>query len=250
MVTSIEKLQTNELSELVKSSNLEHIAIIMDGNRRWAKSKLLPTAAGHTQGVKALKETVKNCKKLGIKALTVYAFSTENWGRAKEEVAFLMKLLANTIEHELYDLYENNVKIKFIGDLSRFSKDLNIAIQNAERRTKNNNEFLLQIAINYGGRDEIKNAVKSIAKKVQSGKINPEDITEETIQNELYNPNIKEPDLLIRTGGEMRVSNFLLWQIAYSEFYVTPAFWPEFNEEELKKAIISFSSRVRRFGKN
>lgn len=250
MVTSIEKTHSDEISDLVKSSNLEHIAIIMDGNRRWAKSKFLPTAAGHTQGVKALKDTVKNCKKFGIKALTVYAFSTENWGRAKEEVVFLMKLLANTIEHELSDLYENNVKIKFIGDLSRFSKELNIAIQNAQKKTENNNEFLLQIAINYGGRDEIKNAVKAIAKKVQLGEINPEDITEETIQNQLYNPNVKEPDLLIRTGGEMRVSNFLLWQIAYSEFYVTPTYWPEFNEEELKKAIISFSSRVRRFGKN
>ena len=250
MVTSIEKTQSDKISELVKSCNLEHIAIIMDGNRRWAKSKFLPTAAGHTQGVKALKDTVKNCKKLGIKALTVYAFSTENWGRAKEEVTFLMKLLTNTIEHELYDLYENNVKIKFIGDLSRFSKELNLAIQNAEKRTENNNEFLLQIAINYGGRDEIKNAVKTIAEKVKTGEINPEDITEETIQKALYNPNVKEPDLLIRTGGEMRVSNFLLWQIAYSEFYVTPAFWPEFNEEELEKAIISFSSRVRRFGKN
>ena len=250
MVTSIEKTLSDEISELVRSCNLEHVAIIMDGNRRWAKSKFLPTAAGHTQGVKALKNTVKNCKKLGIKALTVYAFSTENWGRAKEEVAFLMKLLTNTIEHELYDLYENNVKIKFIGDLSRFSKELNLAIQNAEKRTENNNEFLLQIAINYGGRDEIKNAVKTIAEKVKTGEINPEDITEETIQKALYNPNVKEPDLLIRTGGEMRVSNFLLWQIAYSEFYVTPAFWPEFNEEELEKAIISFSSRVRRFGKN
>ena len=149
-----------------------------------------------------------------------------------------------------HDLYENNVKIKFIGDLSRFSKELNFAIQNAEKRTQNNDEFLLQIAINYGGRDEIKNAVKSIAKKIQMGEMNPEDITEETIQKALYNPNVKEPDLLIRTGGEMRVSNFLLWQIAYSEIYVTPAFWPEFNEEELNKAIISFSSRVRRFGKN
>ena len=250
MVTSVQNSQTNEIYQLVKSCNLEHIAIIMDGNRRWAKSKYLPSAAGHTQGVKALKDAVKNCKKFGIKALTVYAFSTENWGRAKEEVAFLMKLLVTTIEHELSDLYDNGVKIKFIGDLSRFSKELNIAIQNAERETENNSEFLLQIAINYGGRDEIKNAVKSIAKKVLSGELEPEDITEETIQNELYNPDVKEPDLLIRTGGEMRVSNFLLWQIAYSEFYVTPVFWPEFDEEELKKAIQSFSSRVRRFGKN
>ena len=250
MVTSFKKKSLNETAELVKSCNLEHIAIIMDGNRRWAKNKFLPAAAGHTKGVKALKDTVKNCKNFGIKAITVYAFSTENWGRAKEEVAFLMKLLANTIEHELFDLYENNVKIKFIGDLSRFSKELNLAIQNSEKRTENNDGFLLQIAINYGGRDEIKNAVKEIAKKVKEGQINPEDITETTIQEELYNPNVKEPDLLIRTGGEMRVSNFLLWQIAYSEFYVTPVFWPDFDEEELKKAILSFSSRVRRFGKN
>jgi len=248
-MTTLLKNQANELKELVKKTELKHIAIIMDGNRRWAKKRFLPTAAGHSEGVKALKRTVISAQNAGIKILTVYAFSTENWQRKQEEVDFLMQLLARTIEHELSELYEQNVKMKFIGDLSKFTPELQRVLNGAEEKTKNNSGLILQIAINYGAKDEIKNAVMQIAKEVQNGQLLPENITEETISQRLYTKGIADPDLLIRTGGEMRVSNYLLWQIAYSEFYVTQAFWPDFDERDLLLAVNSFAQRDRRFGK-
>lgn len=231
--------------EVVQTTGLRHIAIIMDGNRRWAKEKNLPSAMGHKKGVDALKTTLKACHKFGVKYLTVYAFSTENWNRKPEEVNFLMELLANTIKNELKELHSNGVVINFIGDLSRLNSKLQSILNNAMEYTKNNSGVNLQIAFNYGARDEIINAVKQI---VASG-VTVENINEKTISNALYTKDIPDPDLLIRTGGEMRVSNYLLWQIAYAEILVTKQFWPEFDENSLSDAILEFGRRQRRYGK-
>lgn len=231
--------------DIVKNTNLQHIAIIMDGNRRWAKERNLPSAMGHKKGVDALKAALKACHKFGVKYLTVYAFSTENWNRKPEEVAFLMELLANTIKNELQELHENGVVINFIGDLTKLNPKLQKILYDAMDYTKDNTGVRLQIAFNYGSRDEIVNAVKHIIDKG----VKSEDITEDLISKELYTNNIPDPDLLIRTGGEMRVSNYLLWQIAYSEFIVMQEFWPEFDEELLSKAIFEFGHRQRRYGK-
>ncbi len=222
--------------------DIKHIAIIMDGNRRWAKERNLPSAVGHKKGVDALKAAMRACDDFGIKYLTVYAFSTENWNRKPEEVNFLMDLLGQTLKNELKEMHENNVVISFIGDISQLSAKLQDILANAVETTKNNTGVNLQIAFNYGSRAEIVKAVKEI---VESGK---KDITEETISKHLYTSNIPDPDLLIRTGGEMRVSNYLLWQIAYSEFIVLEKFWPEFDKETLKECIIEFNRRNRRFG--
>ncbi len=237
--------KTLTTSEIVKTTNLEHIAIIMDGNRRWAKEKKLPSAMGHKRGVDSLKTILKACHKFGVKYLTVYAFSTENWNRKPEEVEFLMELLANTIKNELNELHENGVVINFIGDLTKLNPKLQEILYNAIEHTKNNSGVKLQIAFNYGSRDEIVNAVKQIVKKG----VKAEYITADLISKELYTSNIPDPDLLIRTGGEMRISNYLLWQIAYSEFLVTKEYWPDFNENSLAKAIEEFGNRQRRYGK-
>jgi len=236
------------INEIVKTTNLRHIAIIMDGNRRWAKEKNLPSAFGHKKGVEALKTTLKACHEFGVKYLTVYAFSTENWNRKPEEVSFLMNLLAETIKNEIDEMDRNDVVLSFIGDLKKLNDKLQGILYDAMEQTKNNNGVNLQIAFNYGGRDEIVNAVKSISEKVKSGEITTDDITEEVISNELYTKSIPDPDLLIRTGGELRVSNYLLWQIAYSEILVTNTYWPEFNKDSLADAIIEFKNRQRRFG--
>lgn len=239
------KTQSENIKDIVKSTNLKHIAIIMDGNRRWAKEKFLPSAMGHQKGVDSLRSTMRLFDKFGIKHLTVYAFSTENWNRKKEEVEFLMGLLAKTLLNELDEMHKENVQIRFLGNISGLSEELQKIVKNAEEKTKDNTGVNLNIAFNYGSRDEITNAVKAIVKKG----IKPEDITEETISNYLYTKDIPDPDLLIRTGGEKRISNYLLWQLAYSELYVTDAYWPEFNEKELTKAIMEFEHRNRRFGK-
>lgn len=240
----MQTLEKENIAEIVKSTNLNHIAIIMDGNRRWAKEHNLPSAMGHKKGVESLKTVVKTCHKFGIKYLTVYAFSTENWNRDKAEVDYLMELFALTIKNEFKELHENNVVLNFIGDLSKLTVKLQKIFADAVEKTKNNTGVNLQIAINYGARDEMVNAVKNIIKKG----INSDSITEETISNELYTQNIPDPDLLIRTGGEMRVSNYLLWQIAYSEFLVTSQYWPEFGENSLAEAICEFKNRQRRYG--
>ena len=232
-----------EIKDLVKNIDLQHIAIIMDGNRRWAKEKNLPTAVGHKKGVDALKNTLKACNDFDIKYLTVYAFSTENWNRKPEEVNFLMDLLGQTLKNELQEMHENDVVISFIGDISKLSNKLQEILANAIEVTKNNKGVNLQIAFNYGSRAEIVNAVQKI---VNSGVT---EITEEEITKHLYTSNIPDPDLLIRTGGEMRVSNYLLWQIADSEFIVLPDFWPEFNKQKLAECIIEFNNRNRRWGK-
>ncbi len=239
---------TLELKEkikgIVEKTNLQHIAIIMDGNRRWAKNNNFPPPVGHKKGVDSLKTTIAACENFGIKHITVYAFSTENWNRKEEEVTFLMDLFCNAIENEFNELKEHNVKIDFLGDSTRLSEEVYTSLNKARETTKDNTGIQLHIAFNYGSRDEIVHAVKNIIKKG----IPAEQITEEVISNELYTAGIPNPDLLIRTGGEKRISNYLLWQIAYSELYVTKTLWPDFNEEELAKAIEDFDTRQRRFG--
>ena len=226
-------------------STIKHIAIIMDGNRRWAKEHNLPSAVGHKKGVSSLRETVRACDELGIKYLTVYAFSTENWKRSKEEVDFLMDLVAATLKHELADMHKEGVKITFIGDKSKISPKLLDITIDAQEKTKNNDGVNLQIAFNYGSRNEIVNAIKSIIKD----KIKPEDVTEELVSSYLYTKDIPDPDILIRTGGEKRISNYLLWQIAYSEVIVIDEYWPVFDKKLLVKCIHEFEKRQRRYGK-
>ncbi|MDD3436896.1 MAG: polyprenyl diphosphate synthase [Candidatus Gastranaerophilales bacterium] len=240
----VQTLEKENIAEIVKKTGLKHIAIIMDGNRRWAKENNLPSAMGHKKGVDSLKAAVKSCHKFGVKYLTVYAFSTENWNRNPDEVTYLMELFALTIKNELKELDENNVVIRFVGDLTKLNKKLQKEFSNAVNKTKNNTGVNLQIAINYGARDELVNAVKNI---VQKG-YKENEVTEELISKELYTSDIPDPDLLIRTGGEMRVSNYLLWQIAYSELLIIPQYWPEFDEKTMSDAIIEFNHRQRRYG--
>lgn len=246
-VNTVEKEQ--EIQELVKNTGLRHIAVIMDGNRRWAKDRHLPSAMGHRRGVSALKTILKACHNFGIEYLTVYAFSTENWNRPQEEVNFLMGLLANTIKNELSELDENGVRIKFVGNIEALDKKLQDILYDAEQKTKDNTGVKLQIAFNYGARAEITNACRLIAEDVKNGLLNTEDITEDLISNKLYTEKMPNPDLLIRTGGEKRISNYLLWQIAYAELYVTDIYWPDFDKDALVEAITEFANRSRRFGK-
>lgn len=248
MVTLL-KPKDETILKIVSATNLRHIAIIMDGNRRWAKKKLLPSAVGHQQGVEALKKTLQACKDFGIKYLTVYAFSTENWNRKKEEVDFLMGLLAKTLTNELGEMHSEGVRIRFIGDIATLSDELKSILQNAQDKTKENTGVNLQIAFNYGSRLEIVEAVKKISGKVKDGDLDVNNIDEELISDTIYTASIPDPDLLIRTGGECRVSNYLLWQIAYTEFLVIDKFWPEFNKRQLELAVLEFQKRNRRYGK-
>lgn len=227
-----------------------HIAIIMDGNRRWAKSKGLPVALGHKKGAETLEKIVRHANKIGLKYITVYAFSTENWRRAEEEVKALMILFQNYIDKYSKIADTENIRVKFIGDFTAFSDRLQKGIQDCMNNTKNNTGVTFSIAMNYGGRNEILNAVKQIAKKVQDGDISVEDISEHTISDNLYTRNIPDPDLLIRTSGEIRTSNFLPWQIVYSEFLFVDKNWPDFSEDDLDNAILEYQKRTRKFGAN
>jgi len=224
------------------------IAIILDGNGRWAEKRNLPRAMGHKAGCETLEKTVEDCVRLGVECLTVYAFSTENWKRSALEVGALMKLLRFYMVKLIDVANKNNVKAVMIGDESRFEPDIRKGIKKLIEATKNNTGMVFAFAINYGGRDEIKRAVENIVDDVESGKISKSDISEELISSYLDTKDLPDPDLLIRTSGELRVSNFLLWQIAYSEFYITDTLWPDFDKEELLKAIESYSHRQRRFG--
>lgn len=242
------KVDVENIKKIVSNTNLRHVAIIMDGNRRWAKKKFLPSAAGHKKGVDSLRTTIRSCLDFGIKYLTVYAFSTENWNRDKDEVDFLMSLLAKTIVAEVPEFLENDVKLTFIGERS-LPTDVKKVLEYGENETKHCKSLNLQIAFNYGSRTEITSAVKKIVEKVNNGELQVTEITEKTVSENLYTTNIPDPDLLIRTGGEKRISNYLLWQCAYAEIYVTDLFWPEFDENALAEAIKEFNSRNRRFGK-
>lgn len=226
----------------------KHIAIIMDGNRRWAKERNVETRLGHKEGAETLKRIAKYANKIGIQYLTVYAFSTENWKRTKEEVGALMGLLQMYVNDFLNDKELEDIKINILGDVSKLEHGLQKSIQKAIDRTKNYSGMTLNVAFNYGGRDEITKAVQKIAIKVQNNEIAIQDIDEQYISDSLYTQGQLEPDLLIRTGGEQRVSNFLLWQLAYTEFLFIDKYWPDFSEEDLEEAIKVFEQRNRKFG--
>lgn len=226
----------------------EHVAIILDGNGRWAKKRGLPRSLGHKEGCKVVEKTVEDAARLGIKYLTVYGFSTENWKRSTEEVGALMQLFRYYMVRLLKIAKANNVRVLMIGERSRFDKDIIEGINRLEDETKDNSGLTFVIAVNYGGRDEIVRAVKKIMADAAQKKALPEDMNEETFASYLDTAKIPDPDLLIRTSGELRLSNYLLWQLAYTELYVTDCLWPDFNMEELKKAIAAYNSRERRFG--
>ena len=219
----------------------------MDGNGRWAKRRGLPRTAGHAQGARVVEQILEDADHMGIRYLTVYAFSTENWSRPDSEVKALMNLLRTYMKTSLAKCAKNNVRIRVIGDKSRLDKDLQASIANLEKETASNTGIGFQIAINYGSRDEMVRAVQAAAQKVKDGEIRPEDITENFISDSLDTCGIPDPDLLIRTGGEQRISNFLLWQTAYSELYFCDAAWPDFNKNELEKAVDAFNNRERRY---
>jgi len=225
-----------------------HIAVIMDGNGRWGVNKGLSRSHGHNKGVSVLKNLIKSSKNLGVKVLTVYAFSTENWTRPLEEVNFLLNLFEKVLAKEIEELNKECIKIKFIGDLSPFPENLKNNFIEAENITQYNDKFTLNVCTNYGGRQELVKVAKELARKSSVGEIKPDQINEEMFESLLFTSDFQDPDLLIRTSGEKRLSNFLLWQLAYSEIYITDVLWPEFDENEFLKAIIDYQSRNRRFG--
>jgi undecaprenyl diphosphate synthase len=227
----------------------KHVAIIMDGNGRWAKQRGLLRSLGHERGTRAVRETVEGAAKIGIKNLTLYAFSTENWNRPKLEVQTLMKLLVSSLKKEINTLQDNNIKLSAIGNLDRLPGKVYKELSEAMNATANNNRMTLTLALSYGAREELVNAVKSISLKVKNNIISPDNIDDNLINEHIYTRNMPDVDLLIRTSGEQRISNFLLWQIAYAELYFTDILWPDFNEDELFKALYSYQKRERRFGK-
>jgi undecaprenyl diphosphate synthase len=226
-----------------------HVAVIMDGNGRWAKRQGMPRIMGHRRGVDALKDLLRCCKDWGIKALTAYAFSSENWGRPLEEVNFLMTLFERVLRQELQEMMEENVQINFVGNLQALPPSLQAEIARSMEQTRQNEDIAFTVATNYGGRQEILQACRAIATQVQQGLIHPDDIDEVLFERHLYTTQVGDPDLLIRTSGEMRISNFLLWQLAYSELYVTDTLWPDFDRQEFHLALRSYQQRHRRFGK-
>ncbi len=225
-----------------------HIAIIMDGNGRWAKKRGLPRTAGHAAGAEAFRRTANYCRTLGVEYLTVYAFSTENWKRSADEVAGIMKLLGKYLEEALVDMEKNHVRFKFFGDLSRLSPQLQKLCRDAEVRSAEYHQVQVNFCLNYGGRDEIVKASAAFARDVAAGKFAPEDLTEELLSGYLYSADVPDPELIIRPSGEMRTSNFLLWQSAYSEFVFMDVLWPDFQTKDLDEAIALYQQRNRRFG--
>ncbi len=242
----IKKIYQNELIDNKKLP--QHLAIIMDGNGRWAEERGLPRSAGHKEGVKAVKRVISNCIDLNIPILTLFAFSTENWKRPKNEVFYLIKLFNKAINREKENLIKNNIRINFLGRLKDLPDSFIKLMNEVAELTKKNNKLILNIAINYGGRAEIVDAINSIIPMVYEKKIKIEDINEDTVRDNLYTHGLPDPDLLIRTAGEMRISNFMIWQIAYAEFWVTPVYWPDFDKINLIEAIKDFQKRVRKFG--
>jgi len=236
-------------SQAVNKHLPRHIAIIMDGNGRWAKKRLMPRFTGHKAGVEAVRGVVESCAKKGVKVLTLFAFSSENWRRPAKEVGLLMDLLHTALGREVKRLQENNVRLRFIGDRSAFSEKLQSRLYEGEQETKNNTGLTLVVAVNYGGMWDIAHAARLIARRVKDGQVDVEDIDEELFTNYLSLNDLPDPDLFVRTGGEMRISNFLLWQLAYAELYFTDTLWPDFNEQTLDEALASFASRQRRFGR-
>jgi len=238
------------IKENIDFNNLpRHIAVIMDGNGRWAKGKGAARIFGHRNAIQAVKDVTEGCGELGIKYLTLYAFSTENWGRPKEEVEGLMELLVNTLQKEINTLHENQVRLLTIGNISHLPKVCQKNLMEAKEATRNNSGLTLLLALSYSGRSEIVTAVRRIAEEVRLGVIKPEEIDESLFPDYLETAGVPDPELLIRTSGEMRISNFLLWQIAYTELYITETFWPDFRKEDLYEAICAYQKRERRFGK-
>ena len=226
-----------------------HVAIIMDGNNRWAKKRLLPGVAGHKAGVDAVRAVIEVCAEAGVEVLTLFAFSSENWQRPAEEVGALMELFLSALRREARKLKENAISLRIIGDRSRFHPELQAAMREAEQQTAGESRFVLQVAANYGGQWDIAQAAQRLAREVQAGHLQPEDITPGLLQGCLATGDLPLPDLCIRTGGEHRISNFLLWQLAYSELYFSDLYWPDFKHEAMRKALADFSKRQRRFGK-
>ena len=240
------KINSNELFN--KDKLPQHLAIIMDGNGRWAERRGLPRSVGHREGAKVVKRVITNCLDFNIPMLTLFTFSTENWKRPKNEIMYLLKLFEKVLCREKENLIKNNIKINFIGRLDNLPNSLTEKMKELHESTKENNKLTLNLAVNYGGRTEILDALKSILLKIDHKKLSIEEINENTIKDNLYTHNFPDPDLLIRTAGEMRISNFMLWQIAYTEFWVTPVFWPDFDENNLIEAIRNFQKRVRKYG--
>ncbi|MEH1837835.1 MAG: isoprenyl transferase [Nostoc sp.] len=243
--TKLQDLPTDLKRELLP----QHVAVIMDGNGRWAKRQGLPRIMGHKRGVDTLKDLLRCCQDWGIQALTAYAFSTENWKRPQEEVDFLMTLFQRVLRQELREMVEENVQIKFVGNLQALPRSLQQEISRSVEATKDNGGIRFSVATNYGGRQEILQACQAIAKQVQQGLLEPDEINEQVFESHLYTAGIIDPDLLIRTSGEMRLSNFLLWQMAYGEIYITDALWPDFDRAEFHRALCAYQQRERRFGK-
>lgn len=241
------KIQVNK-EQVLNAPLPQHIAIILDGNGRWAKKRGLPRTAGHQEGAMNVREITKLCANIGIKALTVYAFSTENWKRPDEEVNFLMKLPIKFFNEFAPELVENNIRLKVIGNVEELPIDLQQKVLEISELTKNNTKMTLTIALNYGSQDEIKQAVQAIATEVKNGQLNVEDINEDVIDQHLMTSDLPPLDLMIRTSGELRISNYLLWQLAYAELYFTSIAWPDFKEEQLYEALLDYQKRNRRFG--
>ena len=236
--------------EFNKENMPKHIAIIMDGNRRWAKAKGMPANYGHKEGAKTLEKIVRYCNKIGLEYITVYAFSTENWKRAEEEVSALMMLLQNYLDTYSKRADTENIRIKILGDITALSQGMQEGIKKCVERTKDNTGITFNIALNYGGRDEIIRAIKNISEKVKDNEIQIDEITEKMVSDNLYTKGDPDPDLLIRTSGEIRLSNFLPWQLVYTEFLFVDKNWPDFEEEDIDKAIIEYQKRTRKFGAN
>ncbi len=225
-----------------------HVAIVMDGNGRWARRRLLPRLEGHRQGAKSVRRAVEFCRRNGIQYLTLYAFSTENWQRPTNEVSGLMRLLSQFVDSELEEIHANDIQFRTIGQLNRLPASLVAKIEAAKVKTRDNKSMVLIIALSYGGRQDILNAALKIARAIQSGTLKEADVTEQEFARHLDTADIPDPDLLIRTGGEVRISNFLLWQVAYAELYFTPVLWPDFDDQAFMEAVEAFRSRQRRFG--
>ena len=240
------KINKKELFD--KNKIPQHLAIIMDGNGRWAERRGLPRSAGHREGAKTVRKIITSCLDFNIPILTIFAFSTENWKRPKREINYLIKLFTRVLGREKANLVKNNIQINFIGRLNNLPNSLTEKMKELHECTKSNDKLILNIAINYSGRTEIVDALKSILLKIDKKTLSIEEINENTIKDNLYTNNLPDPDLLIRTAGEMRVSNFMLWQIAYTELWVTPVFWPDFDENNLVEAIRNFQKRVRKYG--
>ncbi|MBN1895723.1 isoprenyl transferase [bacterium] len=235
---------------ILKNGNIpRHIAIIMDGNGRWAKKRGLPRLAGHREGIRSVRDIVEACGKIGVQALTLYTFSTENWRRPRDEVSGLMTLLVRTLKREIRDLMKNNVRVMAIGEMEDIPEKIRNEFLEGIEATKNNTGLVLNLALSYGSREEILSAVRRIAADVREGRLDPSEINASVFSNRLYTSALPDPDLMIRTSGELRISNFLLWQIAYTEIYITDVLWPDFRRQNLYEAIDNFQGRERRFGR-